>query len=269
MTQETEKTNEDVKDQEQQPEKVEKQYTDEEKTAISKGWKPKDEWEGDEADWKPAKAFNEIGILKEEISKHEREVKKLNKVNAIMAEHYRNVRQTAYDQAVKDLKAQREAALESEDFVKAERIKDKLDEVKDRYSQEGVLPKEVEKEIKSEVQSPDPEFYAFMDRNPWYKPGGKDEMSKKADALGWAYAQEDRSLTFKDVIQKVEKDIRKLYPEKFDTPKSPVNDNGNRGTTSASNKQTPKLSQEELDVARTFGMTPEEYVKAQASYKGR
>lgn len=246
------------------------QYSEAEQLAMSKGWKPKDQWEGDEKEWKTAEVFNEVGSLKDKLNETEKEVKKLNKITAIMKEHHLNVREAAYKQAMTDLKAMRNKALEAEDFVKAEKIKDQIEEVRDRYADDDVLPPEVEETIKQESQSPDPAFGEFLERNPWYKAGSKDEMSAKADALGFAYAAADRSLTFKEVITKVEKDIRKLFPDKFQTTRSPVNDSPNRtGANGSSGAGKVKLSADELEVAKTFGMTAEEYAKQLESYKGR
>lgn len=248
------------------------EYTEAEQSAMAKGWKPKDKWieeGGSEEDWKPAKVFNEIGALKDQLTNTEKEVKKLNKITAIMKEHHLNVRDAAYKQAMTDLKAQRHKALEAEDFVKAEKIKDQMDEVRDRYDNSNDLPPEVEEVVQQANQTPDPAFTEFLERNPWYKPNTNDEMTKHADALGLAYASADRTLTFKEVITKVEKDMRKLYPEKFDTPRNPVNDGTNRTGATGKNTSKVKLSEEELAVAKAFGLTPEKYAKELEGYKGR
>jgi hypothetical protein len=245
------------------------QYSEEETLAMTRGWKPKEEWEGSEDEWKPAKVFNEIGELKEKIVSSEKELKKTNKVIQLMKEHHLNVRQNAYKEAVEALKTERQHALKEQDFAKAEEIRDEIDSVKEKFASDNVLPRDIERKLKEEQNSdPDPEFYAFVNRNPWYKPNGGNEMSKKADALGWAYKQEDPNLQFADIIKKVEKDIRKLYSEKFDSPKNPVNEGGSRNSNEASSKKV-KLSEQEMDVAKSFGMTPEEYVKELSTYKGR
>lgn len=243
------------------------EYTEEETLAMTRGWKPKTEWDGEEGEWKTAKAFNEIGELKEKVSASEKELKKSNKVIQLMKEHHLKVRQNAYKEAVEALKAERTAALKEQDFAKAEEIRDQIDEVKDKFQNDDKLPANVEKEVAA--QEPDPAFLEFVDRNPWYKVGpSANEMSKKADAIGWAYKQQDPDLSFKEIIAKVEKDIRKLYPEKFDAPKNPVNDTGTRGSNKG-NESKVKLSDEEKAVAKSFGMTEEEYAKELASYKGR
>lgn len=243
------------------------QLTEDEQRATSKGWKPKDQWEGDENDWKPAKVFNEIGELKEKLSVQEHTLKKTNKVVQLMKEHHLNVRQSAYEQAIKDLKTQRAEALENDRFGEAEKIRDQIEDVNTRYKTDNVLPAHIEKEV-STASDPDPEYFAFMDRNAWYKPGGKDELSKEADALGAAYKLQHPEAPFKDLITDVEKKIRKLYPEKFTRPNNPVNEPGNqRGTGSSPTKYV--LSAEEKEIARGFDLTDAEYAKELAGYKGR
>lgn len=255
--------------QEQDQSQVEdRQYTEEETIAMARGWKPKEEWDGDEAEWKPAKAFNEYGELKEKLLEKEKEAKKLNKVVQLMKDHHLRVREAAFQDAMKTLRAEKAKALEAEDFKKAELIRDQIDDLRERVDNDQPLPAHIEEEIEAESGEPDPAFFEFMDRNPWYKPGGRDEVSKKADALGYAYAQSNPDWDFKDIIKQVEKDIRKLYPEKFERPRQAVNEPGARRAGSGSSEKV-KLSAEQLEVAKTFGMTPEEYAKELAGYKGR
>ena len=245
----------------------EPKVSEEETIAMARGWKPKEEWDGPENEWKPAKVFNEIGELKEKIASSEKELKKTNKVIQLMKEHHLNVRKSAYQEAVETLRAERQKALKEQDFARAEELRDEIDDVKDKFTNQDVLPKDVEEKVAAVSQEPDPAFVAFTERNPWYKPDGN-EMSRKADAIGWAYKQSDPSMPFADIIKKVEKDIRKMYPEKFEAPRQAVNDGGNRGSGESS-KGKVKLSDDERAVARSFNMTDEEYAKELSSYKGR
>lgn len=246
----------------------ERQYSEEEVVAMARGWKPKEEWDGPEDEWKPAKAFNEYGELKEKLLEKEREAKKLNKVVQLMKDHHLKVREAAFNDALKTLRAEKAKALEAEDFKKAEIIRDQIDDLKDRVANDQPLPDHIEEEIEAQSQEPDPAFFEFLDRNPWYKPGGRDEASKKADALGYAYAQSNPDWDFKEIIKQVEKDLRKLYPEKFERPRQVVNEPGARAGGSRP-AGTVKLTEAERAVAREFGMTEAEYAKELGTYKGR
>lgn len=241
-------------------------HTPEEQRALEKGWKPKEEWEGPEDEWKPAKVFNEIGELKERLSVTERDLKKSNKITNLMKEHHLNVRKTAYDQAVQDLRAARNEALQAENFAQAEQFRDQLNDIQTRFQESNVLPPAVEAEVRQQVQEPDPEFFAFADRNPWYKPGGRDELSKEADALGAAFKLQNPAAPYKELIANVEKKIRRLYPEKFERPSNPVNEPGSQ--TGIAPASAVRLSPEQREIAKGFGMTDAEYAKELRSYKG-
>lgn len=249
------------------PEVVE--LSDDEKLATSRGWKPKDEWDGPEDEWKPAKVFNQIGDLRDQLTAKDKDLRKTNKVLQMVKDHHLNVRQAAVQEALKELKGQRVAALEEQDFGTAEKIRDQIDDIGNRFRNEQVLPAHIEREVKANTNEPDPELFAFMERNRWYKPNSDDTLSKKADALGWAYKNENPDMPFKDIIKAVESDIKKLFPEKFDTPRNPVNEAGSRGSSSTGTTVRARLSDEERAVAREFGMTDAEYAKELGTYKGR
>lgn len=248
--------------------------TEDEKLAVSKGWKNEEDWvkDGGKAeDWKPAKVFNEIGTLKEQLGEKEKETKKLNKVVTLMKEHHLHVRELAIKEAMDKLKAERVAALEKENFAEAEKVRDKMDELRTAAARDGSagLPKEVAEQIKEDTKEPDPEFFKFLDRNPWYKPGGKDEISKKADTLGYSYHLQNPEWTFGEVIKQVEADVKKLYPEKFNRPNTPVNEPGSRTGSPSSSSGSVKLNAAEKEAARQFGMSEAEYAKELQSYRGR
>jgi phage I-like protein len=251
--------------------------SEDEKTAQSAGWQTKEDWIAagkPEDEWKPAKVFNEIGSLKEKLAEKERETKKLNKVVELMKTHHLNVREAAVKQAVEQLRKERLEALESQDFAKAEQIRDNIDDLKARANTGSALPAEIEtqiKEVEKTEKAPDPVFAAFRERNPWYKTGkNADEMSKKVDALGYSYGMQDPNRDFADILKEVEKDIKRLFPEKFETPRNPVNEGGSRGTGASKEADTKvSLSDEEKRIARSFGMTDAEYAKEQKSYRGR
>jgi hypothetical protein len=245
------------------------ELTPDEQLATSRGWKPKDQWDGPEDEWKPAKVFNQIGELKEQLVGKDKDLKKVNKVLDLMKEHHLRVRETAIAEAIRELKAQRAAALDEQDFGAAEKIRDQIDDVKTKFANTGALPQHIEQEVQAQTNEPDPELFAFMDRNAWYKPNSTDAMSKKADALGWAYKTENPDMPFKEIIKNVESDIRKLFPEKFATPRNPVNESGTRSSGSSGSSAKVHLTDEQKAIAKGFGMTEAAYAKELDSYKGR
>ena len=136
MTIENEKPLESVVERAPVEETQSPEYTEEEKVALSRGWKPKDQWEGPEDEWKPAKVFNQIGDLKDQISQKDKDLKKVNKVLEMVKTHHMNVRAAAKEDAIRELRAARAAALEDQDFGKAEKIRDQIDDIDRKFRSE-------------------------------------------------------------------------------------------------------------------------------------
>lgn len=274
---------EEIKQEEiKEPIQEEVKPTPDEERASSFGWKPKEKWveEGHpEDDWVPAKHFNKFGDLKNKVVEKDKQLTKQDKIIKMMKNHHTTVRETAYQEALKLVKQEREAALSEENLVKAEQARDRMDALRENYIKHGALPADIEQEIKQveqEVKQPSnqtpPEFHDFQARNPWYTVGGEDEMSQEADKIGFAEIQaakaKGKHLTADDVYKTVEIKIRKLFPEKFEKAKGPQHENGNRAAAGNSNTKT-KLSDEELAVAKAFGLSPEKYAEEQGKYRGR
>jgi hypothetical protein len=254
-----------------------------EQQAVSHGWKPKEKWVedgGSEEDWVPAKHFLKFGELKKQVIEKDRDLSKATKIVKMMKEHHLNVRDAAYKQALETLRAERSTALEEADFVKAEKLRDQIEDTKERFTKQNVLPENVEREIREVEKStpaqdaPPSEYYEFLDRNSWYEAdrAKQDEMSQEADKIGWAEVSaaraNGRDLSPAQIYKIVETKIRKLYPEKFTTPKSPQSSSSGHNQASGGGKGA-KLTAEEAEVAKNFGLTPEQYMAQQKGYRGR
>lgn len=262
--------------------------TPQEEEAKSFGWLPKDEWVkagNAEEDHVPAKHFMKFGQLKQEAIAKDRALQKQEKVIKLMRDHHMNVRETAYKEALAQLKRERQTALEEGEVARAEFIRDKIDEVKEEFTTKGALPKHIEDELKqtelekqSQQTAVNPDFPAWHAKNPWYIPaheGKQDDISAEADTLAIAIVQRavasGKQMSAKEVYDAVETKIKKMYPEKFKPAAAPKSPMGDSPSTSAPDKggKGVKLSEEELAVARNFGLTPEEYAKQLKTYKGR
>lgn len=276
-------TDEVVKDQEEvvvdKPKDEAPVLSEVEQSAVTFGWQPREAWVKDgksKEDWVPAKQFMKFGDLKQQLIAKDKQLNKSEKIIKLMKDHHLQVRESAYKEAVNALKAEKRAALEEQDFVAVEKIKDRIEAEKEKYAAQRTLPVDVERELAEPQQSTPPvEFFEFKESNPWYKLENQDEMSLEADKIGAGEFQfeaakaqrEGRQPDLKRVYKAVEVKIRKLYPEKFATPKSPQSDGGSRGSQGSS--ASSKLSEEEMQVAKAFNLTPEQFKSQQKSYKGR
>lgn len=254
--------------------------TESEKQAVGYGWKPKEEWVADggtEEDWVPAKHFLKFGEVKQQLISKDKQLNKQDKIIKMMKVHHLNVKQAAKDEAIAALRAEKAAALENNDLIQVEKIKDRIDVLKEAAA-EG-LPLEIEREERELRQvapaiQPPPEFFTFLERNPWYTAdqSRQDDMSREADMIGAVIVQkaqaEGQQLTYDQIYKAVEVRIRKMFPEKFSTPKSPQQDGGKKSSDKASTSSV-KLNEEEAGVAKNFNLTPEQYVAQQKTYRGR
>jgi hypothetical protein len=251
--------------------------TAEETRAESFGWKPKEKWveEGNaEEDWVPAKHFLKFGEVKQQLISKDKQLTKQEKIIKMMKDHHTKVRETAIQEALQKLKAERATALQENDLVRAEQIRDTIETTKEQFAKQKPLPTEIEQEIQQveqQVQTPPAEYFEFLAQNPWYDPNVRNEMTIEAEKIGWAERAaaeaEGRPLVPKDMYKAVATKIRKLFPDKFETPKSPQSDSPSKTGSGRSTKVN--LTEEQLQIAKTFGLTPEEYAKETNSYRGR
>src|SRR5574343_943735 len=80
--------------------------------AREQGWKPKEEYEGDPAKWRPAKEFVERGELFGKIDHMGKELKETRKALKMLQDHHTKVRETEYNRALTELKALQKKHLE-------------------------------------------------------------------------------------------------------------------------------------------------------------
>ena len=120
-----------------------------EQQAVTYGWQPKEAWvkDGKEADdWVPAKHFMKFGELKQQVISKDKQLNKAEKLMRMMKDHHLKVREDAYSEARRVLLAEKRKALEENDLVLVERIKDQLEEEKERFAKQKSLPPEIEQQ---------------------------------------------------------------------------------------------------------------------------
>jgi hypothetical protein len=224
--------------------------------AREHGWRPKEEFEADEKNagkkWRTAEDFMDRKSFFDKIDTVNQENKTLKKAVQQLSIHHANVEKIAYKKALEELKAQRKAALEENDLVKAEEIRDQMDEVKEQIN--NVAPP-------VQVQEEPPELAQFKARNTWYQ---KDRaLTRYADSLGRDLIAQGMSPA--EILKQVEEAVREDFPEKF---RNPNRDEAPEMVTSG-RKSVPterfRLTEDEERVWKNFEkagvpMTRDEYV---------
>lgn len=249
----------------QQTEQQEIQSNPIEVRARELGWRPKEDFHGDENQFIDAAEFVRRQPLFEKIEHMGKELKETKKVLMMLQEHHTKVKQIEYDRAVKELRAEKKKALEEGDADRLMEIDDALIDIK--------AAEQVAKNAPPKQQQVDPRFTSWTDKNPWYT--SDKELRSFADSIGTAYAESNENKTPEEVLKYVEAQVKRAYPEKFTNPKrtqpSAVEGSSPAGATTGS-KVNIQLTDEERKVMNTFVrsgvMTKDEYMEQLAAVRG-
>jgi len=200
---------ENIENQEVEQVQNEPTYTPTEQAAMEQGWRPKDEFTGEPDRFIDAAEFIRRGELFQKIDHQNRELKRVTQTLEQFKQHHANVEKSAYDRAIKDLKAQRKAALAEGDVD----LFDKLDEDVEALKEER---NEFVQKQAAQVEVPQPaaEFHDWVSRNKWYETDVI--MQGAADKYGTTLARQGKSPD--EVLKLVEAKIKEEFPHKFKNP---------------------------------------------------
>lgn len=224
--------------------------------AQALGWKPKEDFEADEKNqgkkWRSAEDFMDRKSLFDKIDGQSHEIKTLKKGLQAFAQHYTNVEKSAFQRAYDALKTQRREALQEGEIVKAEDIKEEMDNLKNKIDS-AAPPVPIE-------ETPPKEFVEWKDRNSWYQ---KDTgMTKFADDLGRRLHLEGYSPS--EVLKEVEARTKATYAEKFQNPNRSAAPQMVNPGRKAETRETFRLSDDERrimkNMVRTGILTEEQYI---------
>lgn len=238
-----------------QTEQTAPEYTPVEQKALEQGWKPKEEFEGEEGMFIDAPEFVRRGELFGKIEHQGKELKAVRQALEALKQHNTKIEQSAYDRALKDLQTARRTAIVEGETERAFQIEDQIEAVKTektRIAQEAAKPAVVET---------NPVFQNWMDNNSWYT---KDvAMQAVADRVGVEMAR--RGMPQEEVLQKVVEEVKNAFPHKFTNPnreRPNAVEATNRGGSSVS-RTSDSLSEDERSIMRkivsTGVMTESEY----------
>lgn len=235
----------------------ERKLTPIQEKAMSQGWVPKEEFQGEEDEFIDAAEFVRRGELFQKIESQSKEMKHLRAALNELAKHNAKVREVEYKRAVDDLKRQKKEALAEGDSDRVVEIDDQIDLVKDQ--QKLLQQQQVQQVVPQEV---DPAFTAWVNKNPWYE--SNPEMKKFADRLGTVLATEMSPV---EVLKEVEKEVKERFKDKFRNPNrdraSAVE--GVRGRPASAQADDIELTDVEKTVMKTLvdggHITKDEYIK--------
>ncbi len=189
---------------------VAKEYTPIQQKALEQGWKPKDQFEGDEENFIDAPEFVRRGELFSKIESQSKELKAIKQALHEFKSSQSKARAADLDRAQKNLKQSARQAILDGEPEKAFQIEDQIEYVRaerERIEKEASQPA---------VQELNPEFVAWESQNKWYS--NDKTMRAVADQLGYELASQ--GIPPGEVLKRVSQEVRKEFAHKFSNPKA-------------------------------------------------
>ena len=238
-----------------------------EQKAISMGWRPKKQFEGDEEEFIDAKEFVRRQPLFDRIENQNKQLKNVTKALEALKVHYTRVEEAAVQKAINQLKAQRKSALADGDGDTFELIDDEIKKAETQLQQ----IEQVKNQPIVEETVVHPEWQAFQARNPWY--GTTSYMRKFADEIGAELAS--KGIAPVEVLKQVEQAVRKEFPNKFTNPNkehAPTVEQSRGGGKPAGKESDSFMNEQERkvmnDLVRSGLLTKEKYIADLKAVKG-
>lgn len=240
--------------------------------AMSMGWRPKEEWQGDESEFIPADEFVRRKPLFDKIEHQSRKLKTVEESLKQLTEHHQKVREIEYQRALKEIKDSKRTALKEGDTALALELEDQMETLQEEFKQvQSQAP-----QVAQTQTGPSPEFLTWVNSNQWYVNNA--EMHDFAEGAAAAYVQRaqiaGRVITEQDVFNAVTEKVRKAYPEVFGvtTKSNGVASVSTGDRVGRSIKETFKLTPEQERIAENFErnkvMTRSEYIKELKALEG-
>lgn len=244
-----------------------------EQTASAQGWVPKEAWVeqgGDAEEWRSAKEFVARGELYKSLHQTKSDLKKTQSALSALQRHHQYVFEKAHQTALNDLKMQRRAAIRNDDLETAESVAEEMEQIKEQHAQERAQLNAVQ--AAEAQQSIPPEFIDWRARNVWYDTDS--DLRDYADAMGLVYLNRHPGTAPAVVLQHVEAEVKKKFPEKLGLKKAAPNavagvDRTSRRGTKATDIELDDLEREIMSqLVRSGEMTEKEYKDQLKKAKG-
>jgi hypothetical protein len=242
------------------------QYTPIELKALEMGWRPKEEFDGNEEDFVDAKEFVGRKPLYDKIASTSKQLKNVTQAVEALKQHNGKIEEASYQRALKELKSERKQALIEGDADKFESLDE---EIKTVERQVDVIREEQTKPIVQEEPVVHPEFQNWQNKNQWYT--SVKYMRAFADELGGRLAN---TMSPSEVLKEVEKAVRREFPNKFVNPnKADAPDVGApRGSGKGGRSESIEMTEQEVNIMNKFVrqgvMTKAEYIADLKKIKG-
>jgi hypothetical protein len=239
----------------------EAKYNSEELKALKHGWKPLEDFDGPEEQWRSAREFNDRAELFDKINRQKKDYQRLEATTKRLLEHNKKIEEATRKQVIKELKEQKVEALANEDF-------NRVVEIDDQIREEESKPAEVVDVEPQIVEENKEAFQEWIGDNGWYN--ANPELAADADAFGISFGQRNPQATMAEVLEYVDKKMAPFLKTTKVTNQStsPVESSAKSGNKPS--KRKGKFTEADLDeTQRSFmhslmkidpEMTAEKYI---------
>lgn len=187
---------------------VKKSYEEE---ARDKGWKPKEEFEGDPEDWAPAKAWLKTGEILDSLNHIKRESRETKEAMAELAKQNAEVERKSYEKAYKDAELRQARAAEIGDVKAVQAV---TRELMDLAPKAGVSAPEPAKGETAEASN-----FKFENRD-WFNQSTPENTAMQAYAIA---VDREVAIKYKELsnskkLELVKDEVKKAFPHRFESP---------------------------------------------------
>ena len=263
----TEETQPAVGTQVPEGQEVQAQPTEVEQRAMEMGWRPREEFDGDEDSFIDAKEFVRRKPLFDKIETQSKEIKNVRKAIDALQQHYTAREAAAVENALSKLRTARQQAISDSDGESFDAIDTEIK----RVEKEAGRLKQLENEgVVQQQEELHPEFQAWTNKNRWYTETSY--MRQWADDEGVKLAKQGMSPS--EVLSTLEKRVKQEFPQKFTNPNkssAPDVENGKGGKTPIK-PESFEMTEQERNIMNTLvkggHMTKEKYIEGLKAIKG-
>lgn len=233
--------------------------------AMQEGWTPKDQWTGDPKQWRDAATWIDRGQMIRTITSLRGEIRKLEPQVAHAFKQATEITEAKYKADLEELRAIRRKALEEQDFATADKLEDRIDDLKENKTR-AVAP--------AKVADVPPEYNVFTTRNPKYLSDSL--FQHTANAIGADFIAKNKSASPADLYWHVENEMKKGFPHYYggktvDTKNKPLpatesGGNGKGGESSSADTSGIKKTMSEMDLSIMKTYVKQGVFKNEAEY---
>lgn len=197
--------------------------------ARALGWKDREEYRGDPRRWTPAKEFldrgdRELPILREQLKRTSdrmvRTSREMESLRCTVAEQAEAIRvsqelakradQRGYDRALRELKIERDAAVEAGDKLGFDQVQEQIDAME---SERNAQPAPVERPPVDTPPAIDPAITRFISDNAWFSDKSRPYLNTAMVQFHNAVIQQHPEMPVAEQLEIALERMGKAYPE--------------------------------------------------------